>query len=486
MAEEQVLPDLIGEQCRILYLSDEKNQVVLGVAGSGKSVEAIYRAFWLSLAHPNEKILILTYNNQINQDLKERLKAVRAKFSDLSYPDNIEIESIYTYFKNLINNYRKQDDSYLPELGEELTAMGSQDEGKLLDWAIEMAKQQDPENTLWNKKDLNQFVKDEFQWMQKMNVVSEDKYLTITRTGRGANRILSTQRPAMFKVFRLFYEGRHAYFAEKKKEKYFTFNDIYLLVKNHCQIPEEIKPKYIIIDEVQDITPAMFEGLRSIIKDDGVWNVFGDLSQNIFGGRISWRSLGIKTNKIYRLRHNYRNTKEIGLLGKSILDNLLAKQDNVAGSNSELFIEPELSAFSGEKPLLIQADTQAWINKLHEYIKTGTTAVLALKSTVEVSQRLRDAGLNVVKKIEDVNLGSVYVQTVGRSKGLEFDNVIVYGIDAADLDEATQLDEAMQIEIARTIYVALTRARKNLTLVYHHDPLPFLFADPELIEKVQA
>lgn len=497
MKTEEMLPDLIGEQCRILYLSDEKNQVVLGVAGSGKSVEAIYRAFWLSLAHPDEKVLILTYNNQINQDLEERLAAVRDKFNDIDAPDNIEIQTIYAYFKNLVNKYRKPNDNYLPESDDELKAMTGKEESELLDLAIEAAKQVVPDNSLWNREDLKQFVQDEFQWIQKMDVVKEDNYLTVKRVGRSGSRILSRQRPAMFEIFRQFYKQRKAYFAEKKKEKYFTFNDIYLLVKKHCDIPEEVKPNYIIIDEVQDVTPAMFAGLQSVISNDGIWNVFGDLSQNIFGGQISWRSLGIKTNKIYRLRHNYRNTEEIGLLGKSILDNLLAKQDNVADNNSDFFIEPELSAFSGAKPILCQVDDEVIIRKLHEYVKDGTTAILTLGNAKKFQEKLEAAGFNVVKKIEDSKLGTIYIQSVGRSKGLEFDNVVVYGIDSPErgitpdnLDEdgylVDDLDEDTQIEVARNIYVALTRARKNLILAYHNSSLPFLFTDSNLIEKVQA
>lgn len=54
------LPELIGEQCRILYLPENANQVVLGVAGSGKSVEAAYRAIWISKRCPDDKILVLS------------------------------------------------------------------------------------------------------------------------------------------------------------------------------------------------------------------------------------------------------------------------------------------------------------------------------------------------------------------------------------------------------------------------------------------
>ena len=499
METEEMLPNLIGEQCRVLYLSDEKNQVILGVAGSGKSVEAIYRAFWLSLAHPNEKILILTYNNQINQDLEARLKVLRKRFETLNYPDNIKIQTIYTYFKNLINHYRKANDSYFPNSDDELTAMVSDEENKLLDCAIEAAKNRMPDNSLWKRKNLTEFVRAEFKWMQKMNIIEKDnknKYLDMNRLGRGSSRISSKQRPAMLEIFHQFYRNRKAYYAGKKKEKYFTFDDIYLFVEKHCDIPEEIKPKYIIIDEVQDITPTMFEGLRSVIKKDGIWNVFGDLSQNIFGGQISWRSIGIKTSKIYRLHHNYRNTKEIGELGKSILDNLLAKADNPAGHNSEYFIEPELSAFNGVKPILCQVDNAILLEKLQHYVQSGTTAVFTMGNTRRILDKLKKMNFNVTTKIENAKPGVIYVQTVGRSKGLEFDNVIVYGIDSPErdvnsdnLDEngylATDLDEDTQIEVARTIYVAITRARKKLILAYHDNSLPFLFTNSELIEKVE-
>lgn len=495
-----MLPDLIGEQCRILYLSDKDNQVVLGVAGSGKSVEAIYRAFWLSLAHPDEKILILTYNNQINKDLTARLDVVKRRFNNLAQPTNIEIQTIYTYFNKLINRYRKPADPYFQNSPEKLTAMVPKEEKELLDLAIESAQDKLPHNPLWNRKNLKEFVRDEFKWMQNMKLSEDnkDKYLTMNRIGRGSSRILSNQRPAMLEIFNQFYKKRKAYFSNKNKEKYFTFEDIYLLVKEHCDIPEEEKPKYIIIDEVQDITPSMFEGLNSVIQKNGVWNVFGDLSQNIFGGRISWKSIGIdKVKKIYRLHHNYRNTKEIGQLGKSILDNLLTKTDNISDTNSEYFIEPELSAFSGAKPILCQKDDIKLLEKLHEYVNNGTTAVLTIGNTSEAKEKLEAACFNIINSIEEVKPGVIYLTTAGRSKGLEFDNVVVYGIDSPErdisfdnLDEngylSDDLDEETQIEVARNIYVALTRARKNLILTYHTNSLPFLFTDSDLIEEVQG
>lgn len=501
--EAQILPDLIGEQCRILYLSDEKNQVVLGVAGSGKSVEAIYRAFWLSLAHPTEEILILTFNNQINKDLKGRLEAVKNKFSDLQYHENIEIETFYTYFQAMINQYRRKDDDFFKE-DEPLVSITANEENEFFKKLLKKCRTDFSDSPIWNKTDADDFIKDEIDWMQKMGIHHKDQYLNINRIGRGNARISPQQRESMYDIFKFYYRERRKYFTEnpdrdqkQKKKKYFNFNDIYLMVHKHCDIPEEVKPKYIIIDEVQDVTPAMFIGLQLIIKTGGLWNVFGDLSQNIFGGQISWRQLGIKTNKIYRLHHNYRNTKEIGLLAKSILDNVLAQQDNVAGVSSDYFIEPELSAFSDDRPSLCQINNNFWIEKLkNHYSNQGTSAVITLnKNDIgHVRNILENNGLEVVTDIPKISSGKVFIGNIMRIKGLEFDNVVLYGIDSpqygipeSELENGYlggNLDGESKIIVARNIYVAMTRARRHLILTYTKRPLPFLFTEPELIEKV--
>ncbi len=89
-----VLPRLVGEQCRILYLPENSNQVILGVAGSGKSVEAAYRAIWISLGHPSDNILVLTVNKEVNNQL-------RAMIDSYNHNSNIEVSTIYTYFKKI-------------------------------------------------------------------------------------------------------------------------------------------------------------------------------------------------------------------------------------------------------------------------------------------------------------------------------------------------------------------------------------------------
>jgi superfamily I DNA/RNA helicase len=79
--------------------------------------------------------------------------------------------------------------------------------------------------------------------------------------------------------------------------------------------------------------------------------------------------------------------------------------------------------------------------------------------------------------------------TAHATKGLEFDHVAVLGMDAGRFPSARAIAEAAEPRRAleeerRLAYVAWTRARRSLTLVYDPDaPSPFLgeaFSDEDL------
>ena len=87
---------------------------------------------------------------------------------------------------------------------------------------------------------------------------------------------------------------------------------------------------------------------------------------------------------------------------------------------------------------------------------------------------------------DDANLT---LATAHSTKGLEFDHVAVIGLDAGRFPSARSLRDAPEPERAleeerRLAYVAWTRARRSLTLLYDPtSPSPFLleaFSDVEL------
>lgn len=481
------LPQLIGEQCRILYLPEDANQVVLGVAGSGKSVEAAYRAIWISKRYPKEKVLVLSVNRDVNDVLKRTIKA---------YPDtdNVEVNTVYTYFRDIVRKYLNPDDKLrvflqkykksdeltdLSEIIRNLSAIKVSDEDQLFDELISKEREKHPDSTLWAKDNADSFIRDEIHWMQSNNIENKDDYSEAVRIGRGNQRISPQQRETMFEIFQDYYNLRM-----EDYNKFFSFNDVYRLAIKYCQVPEEDRPKYIIIDEVQDISPIMFKALSKIIKSDGCWSVFGDTSQNIFGQRISWSKLGLDNiRKQYRLERNYRNTKQIGELAKAMLDtNLFEKDSN--------FIEPSTSALEGEKPYLchlLNNDYCGLVKALKLSLENHeSTAVILMNPRKEkqmVYQLLKENNIRWTSNVDKYNPESdVFVDNINKIKGLEFDTVLVFCIDDIQPNMDLSREEYDDIYsnpdnqtiLAKTVYVAATRAHKRLVLIYRDNPLDFL------------
>lgn len=111
---------LKGEQCKVLYLQDDKDHVILGVAGSGKSVEAIYRAILMSLTHTDEKIYLFCFNSCVVSKMIEDKNTVIEYLKNLSSESfeknklndasrRIIIIPFYTYMKEMLNKYCVKD-----------------------------------------------------------------------------------------------------------------------------------------------------------------------------------------------------------------------------------------------------------------------------------------------------------------------------------------------------------------------------------------
>lgn len=92
----------------------------------------------------------------------------------------------------------------------------------------------------------------------------------------------------------------------------------------------------------------------------------------------------------------------------------------------------------------------------------------------EVSRHIMD--INTLKESDlcdsSVVDEKIFVATVHKAKGLEFENVIVYGcVDGNYPFFATQFEPEQRREDARKLYVALTRARKRLCLMVYDNKI---------------
>ncbi|MBF0758045.1 hypothetical protein E4T91_04685 [Ligilactobacillus murinus] len=470
------LPRPTEEQARMIQLADNRNQVILGAAGSGKSVVAAYRALRLKARYTDKNIVVLTMNREIMEQIKKQIHDI-----------DITVNTMYSYCQNLMYNYYHNRNV-------RFAAVTSKENKDAIDNAINEIRKSYPDETLWNKvNETNSFFINEITWMQE-NGISKDsrgreKYQTITRIGRGSERISSQQRDIMFEVYLKYYEKRATAYAPK----IFSYNDIYSYILD-LNIPDFVKPDFIIIDEVQDFAPIMFQALNKIVADDCRWYVLGDVSQNIFGQRLSWVSLGVENVRKSRLNKNYRNSYEIGMLAKQMLST------EYFDNKSNDFVEtiplpeyrsgkPKIKKFDGSFSDIVQLVKQKNVDRQSVAIIT-----MNFNELKELKDSLNRNGIDVNDGITNYDgRTGVYLQTINKVKGLEFDTVIIFCLDSAnyrdnaDIVSYGTLDvERMETEdkaiVSKRIYVAVTRARRDLVMYYKNSKLDFLFTDDKLFD----
>lgn len=202
-------------------------------------------------------------------------------------------------------------------------------------------------------------------------------------------------------------------------------SDLFALCLILTRLGYNLSPKYafLFIDEAQDISPAEYSVLKSV-NDRAVFNIFGDLKQNItpFRGLRSWEQLGYRT---FELNLNYRNTNQI-----------------VAYVSRNLGIGMKAIGFDGAEVEFI--DRRSVTSYLSG--KNGLKALICSEANLPQFTRksyhlLRSTGILSKTKI---NLMTVY-----ESKGLEFTAVVVADGDLTDNEK----------------YIAYTRALKELAIV---------------------
>lgn len=94
------LSKLKGEQTKVLYLEPNKHNVVLGVAGSGKTLIAILRAKYLAnlVKEKNERVLLTTYNTTLERYFF---------LLENEMPENLDICIYHKYARRYLNSIGK-------------------------------------------------------------------------------------------------------------------------------------------------------------------------------------------------------------------------------------------------------------------------------------------------------------------------------------------------------------------------------------------
>lgn len=215
--------------------------------------------------------------------------------------------------------------------------------------------------------------------------------------------------------------------------------------------------KQVIVDEAQDYYPMHYYLLKSLFKE-ARFTIVGDVNQAVekksdisfYDDIISIFNFE-KSNKIF-LNKSYRSSYEISKFCERFLEE---------GINTEYFKRNE------EVPeIIFKKDMESLENEIIKNINNyksqgyNSIAIICKDRTEAADLYFRIKGKINVKLVDflgEQNLTGIIIVPVYLAKGLEFDAVMVYGVD--NKKYSTVYDKKL-------LYVACTRALHRLSLYY--------------------
>ena len=460
---------------RALVTMDAKGPVrVLGGAGTGKTVVLLHRARHLArhvFRGAEDRILVTTYTRNLAADLSRQLDLLCGEERP-----RIEVANLDSWATGLLRRN-----------GADVSIVTNRKARELLQQAMDEEASDDLRLPIG-------FYQDEWTHvLQAQDLADRDHYLTAARTGRGT----PLDRRKRVKVWKVL--ARYRQLLEE--EKLFDYDDVSrearLLVTGDGTA-RGVDPglRAVLADEVQDFGPPKLRLLRALAPEaPNTLFLVGDAHQRIYGRPYPLSRCGIEIRgRSKRLRLNYRTTAQIRARAVSILEG--SEVDDLDGGVDSL--DGHQSLRQGPPPQVLHfakatQEAEAILKVLSEWIeKDGVSPrsiCLCARTRKELDGRyevlLKDAGIETVRlesgsAVEEQRQG-VRTATLHRLKGLEFERLIVAGIDHDSmplrlnhkgLDEAELAAHDLQERCL--LYVATSRARDMLVVMGYGKPSRFL------------
>ncbi|MCB2262615.1 MAG: AAA family ATPase [Candidatus Thiosymbion ectosymbiont of Robbea hypermnestra] len=460
------LPRPLRKQREVLYLPVRGHSAVLGTAGSGKTTLALYRAAFLSapeMPHSGPTLL-LTFNRALVTYLNH-LKPRELR--------NVRIETYHKFARGYLNHRGKMGFSSICDPDLKNTLIGA---------AVKTVAGRYGKSRFFDRP-LNFFV-DEIQWILSHGVTTEEDYIKVERVGRVGTKLARELRGIMFEILREYLDSR------EKHGKQYDWDDIAYHVRQELSVDTNQRMyRHIVIDEGQDFSPEMLRSLSCAIPEDGSLTFFGDVAQQIYGQRTSWRSAGLQILQTWEFEENYRNTKQIARLGLAI--SKMSYFSEIAD-----MVEPTSPKADGPLPTVVQCadrheQIQIAVKSASGASQTRRVALLFKNREQErrISSRLPETAVQLHRDMGSWQEGpGIFHGTYHSAKGLEFDLVILPFLDADNLPDPENVraygEEDALTHDGRLLYVAITRAKTEVILLHSSRITTLLPVDASLFRKI--
>ncbi len=444
---------------------------VLGGAGTGKTVVAIHRAKYLAekvFTDSNDKILFTTFTKNLAADIRENL----SKICSDKVMRRIEVMNLDHWVSTFL---RKNGYAFDIDYGDRTRPLWEK--------ALNLVPDELEYDELFYREEWEKVV-------QPQSIASFADYLKAQRVGRGT-RLSRQNRKAVWGVFE---EYRVLLNENNLREPDDAMRDAIAIIRKKGDI---LPYKAIIVDEAQDMGVQAFCLIRQMIPGGERENdlfIVGDAHQRIYRHKFVLSQCGINIRgRGKRLKINYRTTEEnrrwaVSLLEGIHFDDLDGGLDDQSGYKSLVHgVRPEIkqaTSFQDEMGLILnyleQIERQGGdlngtclVARTHELLRQYENA---LKANGKQTYFIRRSEPEDRKKI------GIRLATMHRVKGLEFDRMIIAGVNDGiiplEIGLRNTKDSVTQKELENQeralLYVAATRAKKEVLVTSFGKPSRYI------------
>ncbi len=475
------------EKYTTLNLDKENNKCILikGTAGTGKSLIAFHRVKKILEKYPNSKILFATYSKTLANYSKRILTLI------LNCDPTDRGIDVFTTDELSTKYYVRKNNT--PQLASKNL------QAEILKQIINTLRS----NKETSKRVLNrleelgsEFILDEFIKIIEAQEIKDIKtYEKVKREGQIIS-LGSRQRRVVWNIYEKWKQTiTHDYNYQIQE---WIDAEAFEIAKNQ----NNKKYDYVIVDEVQDLSPIALKLLIALAKSYSGIYLTSDTTQSIYQKIKNLKHISKSEEfknisfDIKTLRKNYRNTQSI--LNAAI--SLLPK------SNDDKFIDPEVlflerSTETGYKPEIVLVDESCDQFSLIEdfFIKSEKEFGIPRYEGAILSNNYPDlmqdyvAALNhngikskyiesnCINNNSSINSKAIKVMSIHDAKGLEFPFVCITDFTKEKLPRAVSSNASnsdkteFRFQQLRLLYVACSRAVKKLLVIgSKHKPSDFL------------
>jgi len=495
------------DQKRVAEADFDRPVVLTGVSGSGKTCILIHRARHLAKKYPGERIGILTLNRSLAHLLRNLVDLLCVDGESAQ----IEVHAFYDYFRKLLHSLGPA--KYLGQLSALVSNESPMQQvirsvqhnnlanevdvrsGETLEdtWS-DFYMTLNPEVCSWlrdvthylenSRIDAGRYLWEEFTLLRSAFSVAErtQRYGAFDRAGRSIP-LLPPMRADVLRLL-LFYEE---YMLAGGVLDVLSLTQALLPLSRELRnLPAESRFRCLLVDEFQDFS-SLDLGILQLVpsaEDNGLF-LAGDTVQKILVKRLKLAEVGLGRENIrhIQIRKNYRNSRQI-LRAASKLANTYGTMAGRQGEEIEV-LDPELAVRETAMPTALKTNNQlkkAW-EVAGDCISDGNlqawTICIATANPdqLPVSELLRfkPQGLRAEELSGDYirKPEVLIVSTLNDMKGFEFNLVVIVGCNQDDFPaKGVPTDEAWRD--ALRLYVAMTRARDQVYLLFDKSPSRFL------------